>query len=1622
MSESLEPLYFGNYEVLQRPGGGHWLLGEGGYGRTYKAVHRFLQRECALKIIHERHMRNERQRARFLHEAQTAARLSHRGIAHVYDFGEHDGVFFYAMEFCQGGNLDELSKRRGPMPWPEVADFARQIGDALACAHGAGLLHRDLKPQNVMLASKNRPHIAKLIDFGLVKVLPTVENDSTWAIQSVEGGFKGNYATASPEQTGEEEDLDERSDLFSFGVILWWMLVGHNPFEGMSNPRLIADRLSPESYEPRLPKELDDSARGVLGKLLEKRPENRFATARELLVALGELEGTARPAPGPPRESDETTEMSPADLPPEPVSGRPSFEDSFEVVSTLEDLLAAKFYGCLDGAGDSYSALIPESDAAESGHAGLRRLGQEGARLPCLDYFGTWQAEDKKPVFVFGPVGPLRLLEVLKMVGSARLLDLAPMLGRLARSIEQADRELGVGLELNPHTLRVAASGGVNEPRSWADIDPLSLRTVPSLPGSGEDSADVSDASTIVTEESMFPLVSQFSALIYRLVSGTAVKHSAYFSSAAYVPAAALSEDGNQLLRSLICGEGGEPSVLQVIRDLAPLEGLSVEFFGLDDEDEALREPLPVPIPVVEAKARLEEVARAEAEKKAKQEAERKLREKAERKAREEAEKKARQEAERKAKEEAERKAKEEAERKVREEAERKVREEAERKAKAEAEKKAEEDAKLKAKEDAERKVREEAERKEKAEADKKAAAAAALKAKQDAKRKAEEEAARKAQQEEAERKAREEAERKAKEEAERKSREEAERKAKEEARRKAKEEAEKKKREQAERKANEKAERAAKAAAAKKAREEAKIAKQAAMAAAKEKAREEARLKHEEEREQREASRQAGALQPVPAEAPAQAKPGKKAGKPLGLMIGGGVAALLAIVIGLSFVFKDKGGNGGGNGSGNGGNGGDPNGGGGTGQVVKFTQLEKLRLSPGLRPEDLDIRAKSADTGEFVSARWRTGSQQAFFDGKISGVVTVTLRDGLVFEDRWSEGSSIVNQLEGTPDALTLGEVRQVFGVPLPGVLRDPDGEAEPVRKDWLTLERDGTELPFILVEGDDPVKRRALWLGLIPNSTLGESDYAPQAPASVAAAPMPAGMELVLVVPGYRKLTRSPGKPLPDPIELRPAAVSLMVKTSGSTGAGYPYRSVVLKADEPGARKPETIPAEVLRQGRQVPLRSGNYRVEFRGTGTSGDDDLLANAMMVIPPDCPDEGQLLLPAALPGLEVRIDGERIDYRTLGFEPDEAGGAPPDLQLGASGLEVKWADIAVKPDQFAKELDLAALRDSDNRTARVLLPASVCAIKPADSLLPAELLPDLGERDVSAPAKVADPLVIKAKFSGVYRASNELGIELHPLPEDLELAGDIDFDMEERPVVEWWHNLRLSLPLPVFAAAVKKEFGYEFPTSTIYSETELDLSGGRPHLFFYCFNQVNGWSASWGTLRIDKFEADGKGACRMDEVVFLPKWEKFYQTDGPSLRFALGPGAGRGLPYKEMVRKAGQQKRFRPWWPLYPDWRRDAPDIIERPVEGAAMKLCLRSKAANVQLEMEGMREFFQPNEAGWTSDTLQLKPDGKRDEIYEALGEKFQGKIEVGLFEGVRVLAPATALTPDLWGFLETE
>lgn len=593
MTDPIEPLHFGNFQVMQRPDGSHWLLGEGGYGRTYKAKHRFLRRICALKIIHDRHMRDSEKRARFLQEARTAAKLSHPGVAQVYDFGEESGVVFYAMEFCEGGTLEELSQRRGVMEWAEVAGLARQMAEGLACAHEAGLLHRDLKPQNVMLASTEEPPVLKLIDFGLVKVI-AAEEDETWAVMSRDGGFKGNYATASPEQTSEQE-LDERSDLFSLGVILWWMLLARSPFAGMSHAQLIADRLSRQSYASRLPADLDPVGREILGRLLEKNPDERFASALELSKALKGKAGSVaigrrakKPVP-----TVEPGAKGSAGL----------FEASFEVVSILDETQAAKIYQCRDGSGRLFSSLIPTAHAAEDSVAAVAKLARCGMDFGCVECFGEWRTEAEQPALVFGDMGQVRLLDALKALGDAPLGKVAPVLGRLASCIDRVRDDHGADLEINPHFLRVGGEGSAVS--SWDRLDPASLRAFPRV-HAGELPADYSADSTILSSDTTFPVGAQFGALVYRLVSGISAPHAAYITSDAYIPAAGLSEKGNHFLERVIAGGFPERPTGKILRELVSLEGISATWAeeGVTESGEG---PVPLPEPATGSVAALDE-------------------------------------------------------------------------------------------------------------------------------------------------------------------------------------------------------------------------------------------------------------------------------------------------------------------------------------------------------------------------------------------------------------------------------------------------------------------------------------------------------------------------------------------------------------------------------------------------------------------------------------------------------------------------------------------------------------------------------------------------------------------------------------------------------------------------------------------------------------------------------------------------------------------------------------------------------------------------------------------------------------------------------------------------------
>src|SRR5206468_1396122 len=261
----------GNYRIERRDDGSLWELGHGAMGVTYRAVDTSLKRPVALKLIDsEWAKRGAEARERFMREARTAASLRHPNIATVYHFGirEENGQCFCAMELVEGETLEMRVRRTGPLDALATIDIALQVSSALATAEKQGLVHRDLKPANLMLVSldgettkddsnnfgegaksstrgrvrspeRDEKLIVKVIDFGVAKAL--VEKPDTMGL--THGGFVGTPAFASPEQFTDAQ-VDVRSDIYSLGATLWYLLTGHRPFQGATIEQIRASQCS----------------------------------------------------------------------------------------------------------------------------------------------------------------------------------------------------------------------------------------------------------------------------------------------------------------------------------------------------------------------------------------------------------------------------------------------------------------------------------------------------------------------------------------------------------------------------------------------------------------------------------------------------------------------------------------------------------------------------------------------------------------------------------------------------------------------------------------------------------------------------------------------------------------------------------------------------------------------------------------------------------------------------------------------------------------------------------------------------------------------------------------------------------------------------------------------------------------------------------------------------------------------------------------------------------------------------------------------------------------------------------------------------------------------------------
>jgi tetratricopeptide (TPR) repeat protein/tRNA A-37 threonylcarbamoyl transferase component Bud32 len=491
----------GHYRVLDR-------LGSGGMGEVFVAEDLKLQRRVALKLISPTLTRDETRRQRFVQEARLAASIDHPHIAAIYDIDEVDGRTYIAMEYVEGGALREVLNA-GPLKLRQALDYALQAGDALAKVHARGVVHRDLKPENLLVAKDG---YLKIIDFGLAKLTDPVAQSgvadaATVAdarVHTAEGVVMGTIGYMSPEQV-RGEAVDARSDIFSFGAVLYEMVTGVAPFR----KRTAADTISAILGEtPAALRVADMTAAAelqrILRKCLAKDPDSRYQGMRDVVVDLRQL-----------RESltGSETMARRAEVGGEPAASwlrRPPLWIGAGALAVA--VLAATIW--FTGRGGQQSGTAPSEVAGRPALAVVAFEVMEGSPdvawlakgLPSMLITGLAQTPDIEVV------GNERLSDVARQVGAStldgversKLAELARRAGArfiLNGTIVQAGGDLRIDArveDLSTGAVRLAET--VRGPDALALADDLSARVrrglnVQTAPGTVRKVADVASAS-----------------------------------------------------------------------------------------------------------------------------------------------------------------------------------------------------------------------------------------------------------------------------------------------------------------------------------------------------------------------------------------------------------------------------------------------------------------------------------------------------------------------------------------------------------------------------------------------------------------------------------------------------------------------------------------------------------------------------------------------------------------------------------------------------------------------------------------------------------------------------------------------------------------------------------------------------------------------------------------------------------------------------------------------------------------------------------------------------------------------------------------------------------------------
>ncbi|MCK5557956.1 MAG: serine/threonine protein kinase, partial [Candidatus Hydrogenedentes bacterium] len=266
--------FLGKYKLL-----GH--LGTGGMSSVYLAEHVLMQRQVAIKVLPQNRVEDTSYLARFHREAQAAASLDHRNIVRAYDVDSEGSIHYLVMEYVEGRDLQQIVQKDGPLEYVVAAEYARQAAEGLAHAHLAGLIHRDVKPANLLVTPKN---VVKLLDLGLARF--TGEDKASLTV-AYDENVLGTADYLAPEQALDSHGVDSRADIYGLGCSFYFLLTGHPPFVGGTLPqRLMMHQKQPppdiQLDRPDAPQDLID----ICLKMMAKKPGDRYQSAAETADAL----------------------------------------------------------------------------------------------------------------------------------------------------------------------------------------------------------------------------------------------------------------------------------------------------------------------------------------------------------------------------------------------------------------------------------------------------------------------------------------------------------------------------------------------------------------------------------------------------------------------------------------------------------------------------------------------------------------------------------------------------------------------------------------------------------------------------------------------------------------------------------------------------------------------------------------------------------------------------------------------------------------------------------------------------------------------------------------------------------------------------------------------------------------------------------------------------------------------------------------------------------------------------------------------------------------------------------------------------------------------------------------